>query len=535
MCLALFLACLLSSIACGPSSPTPAPTPTTAPPVTLGCDATVPEAARSAIEALLHQGPTGFVTAADAAVADVRLGSAQFAGAQPLGAWYYALAAPFYTVDDGVALGDLQAAWRSGPAGALEGRSLIAGADTVRVFTALWGAAGAGVRTAEPAALLTEAQQTGAWAILPFDELQPAWKVLRIDGVWLIEKDLSEHTLASYPLQVPLALAAPAAGLQPGLNELLGQAPARLCNRSEGRMTIVAMTGTSCISRTTAWLMMKNGLTYPARDIKDWLVTADLTHVSHESSFTPDCPIPPIVDDSLVFCSHDSYIKLLEEVGVDIVELTGNHLLDYGPEPLRHTLELYRARGWQWYGGGANLAEAQQPLLVTHGPNRLAFLGCNPVGPSYDWATDSRPGSCPCDYARMQAQIRELRAQGYLPIVTFQYLETYEYWPTAGQVADMRAMADAGAVVVQGSQAHQPQAMELRSGAFIHYGLGNLFFDMMQTLPIRQQFVDRLVFYDGRLLAVDLRTAMLEEYGRPRPMTADERRSFLQAIFAVRP
>ncbi len=37
-------------------------------------------------------------------------------------------------------------------------------------------------------------------------------------------------------------------------------------------------------------------------------------------------------------------------------------------------------------------------------------------------------------------------------------------------------MKDAGADIVSGSQAHQPQGMEIRGDGFINYGLGNLFF-----------------------------------------------------------
>ncbi len=293
------------------------------------------------------------------------------------------------------------------------------------------------------------------------------------------------------------------------------------------------MTGVTALVRATAKVMEAYGVTYPAKDIKDWLLDADLTHISNEAGFMPNTPIP--VDAyTMSFCSDDRYIALLEAVGTDIVELTGNHLVDYGREPLRHALELYRQRGWRWYGGGANLADATRPLTITHGANRLAFLGCNPVGPSYDWATGTSPGSAPADYARLKAQIRELRAAGYLPIVTLQYWETYQYTPTPQQVADFRALAAAGAVVVQGSQAHQPQAMELYGDTFIHYGLGNLFFDQMWSLGTRQEFVDRLVFYDGRLLSVDLRTALLEEYARPRPMTVAERAAFLKMIFSQR-
>jgi poly-gamma-glutamate capsule biosynthesis protein CapA/YwtB (metallophosphatase superfamily) len=198
---------------------------------------------------------------------------------------------------------------------------------------------------------------------------------------------------------------------------------------------------------------------------------------------------------------------------------------------------MFRERGWQWFGGGANLTEATRPLTVTLGPNRLAFVGCNAIGPDYAWATETSPGAAPCrektDLERLLAQVADLRAEGWLPIVTVQAYETYEYFPTPQQVEDFQALAEAGAVVVQGSQAHQPQGVGFHAGAFIHYGLGNLFFDQMQSLGTRQEFVDRLIFYDGRLLNVDLRTAMLEEYARPRPMTDEERRELLEAIFAV--
>ncbi|MDP3184887.1 MAG: CapA family protein, partial [Anaerolineales bacterium] len=88
---------------------------------------------------------------------------------------------------------------------------------------------------------------------------------------------------------------------------------------------------------------------------------------------------------------------------------------------------------------------------------------------------------------------------------------------------------------VNGSQAHLPQAMEFYDGAFIHYGLGNLFFDQMD-IPVagtRREFIDRQIFYAGKYISTELLTAMLEDYARPRPMTASERTQFLQDIFSA--
>jgi hypothetical protein len=43
--------------------------------------------------------------------------------------------------------------------------------------------------------------------------------------------------------------------------------------------------------------------------------------------------------------------------------------------------------------------------------------------------------------------------------------------------------------------------------------------------------MDQLFIYGGRLLGVDLFTGIIEDQGRPRPMTPDERDDFLEWMF----
>ncbi|MGQ9683565.1 MAG: CapA family protein [Anaerolineae bacterium] len=521
LALLLSLPILSTLVTCAPAKP-----------ASVGCEGWVPQAACARLQALANTETPRYTWAPGADHGDVRLAAPGRPHARTIGAWTYVVAAPFYTVADEVSSADLLAAWRGERAGPFAEHSLLVSPDTRRVFGALWGAPAASVDTADEASLLAECARRGAWALLPFDELTPGWKVLRVDGISPLEKGWeAQGARATYFLQVPLALASDS---RTDALARLASLAAPLSNRQEGRMTVVAMTGTSALTRGTARLMEQRGVTYPALDIRGWLAGADLAHVSHEVSFTPDCPVPAPLD-TMVFCAHDRYIALLEAAGVDVIELTGNHLLDYGPAPFLRTLDLYQQRGWRWYGGGRNLAEAQQPLLIVQGPNRLAFVGCNVPGPVTVWAGESTPGAAHCDAKALRQQIADLRAQGYLPIVTLQYLEREGHEPTPQQIADFRGLASAGAAVVQGSSAHWPQPMELYQGCFIHYGLGNLFFDQMQSTGTRLEFVDHIVFYEGRLLSVALHTATLEEAGRPRPTTPEERRSFLQMIFSLRP
>lgn len=189
----------------------------------------------------------------------------------------------------------------------------------------------------------------------------------------------------------------------------------------------------------------------------------------------------------------------------------------------------------QYYGGGLNLEDGRKPLLLEVNGNKLMFIGCNGKQ-GFATATDTVPGAVQCDYDYVLPQIAVHRAQGYLPIFTVQYFEFDTAYATPQQMIDFRKPAEAGAVVVSGSQAHVPQVMEFHSDAFIHYGLGNLFFDQFNLYgsDIRQKgFITRHVFYDGRYLGVELIPTFLPDYARPRLMTPGEQTVFLRQYFAL--
>jgi hypothetical protein len=274
------------------------------------------------------------------------------------------------------------------------------------------------------------------------------------------------------------------------------------------------------------------GITYPGEAIHDWLAGADLTHISNEVPFAENCPPPNPNQGNLIFCSDPSYIELLEYVGTDIVELTGDHFADWGAKAMYFTLDLYDEEGWLYYGGGHDLAEGKKPITIEHNGNRLAFIGCNGKGAAFASASATTPGAVVCDFPYMENEIMQLVKKGYLPIATFQHYEYYLYEAQPYQIRDFHLLADAGAVIVSGSQAHQPQAMEFFHGAFVHYGLGNLFFDqyLLGTAP-RQGFIDRHVFYDNRYISTELLTIWFVDFAQPQPMSKDQRTDLLNTVF----
>ena len=436
--------------------------------------------------------------------------------------WVLAPVVPFPTIKDAISWSDILAFWKEGNRRVLP--TLFCTREVEAGLEALLGRPNtdAPIKIVSLEKIIDEAwaAHPAAWAIVPFDQLTPRWKVLRLDGADVLEKGLREK---EYPLRIYFSIE----GEQADKFTF-----PQFTNRDEEQMTVLMMTGVTALVRATAVQMERNGILYPSQHVGPVLRSADITHISNEIPFAKDCPFPDANQKTLTFCSDPRYIELLREVGTDVVELTGNHFEDYGPEATRETVAMYDKEGWRHYGGGIDLANAQKPSMVIDHGNSISFMGCNPVGPQFAWADENYPGAAPCDFDYMQETLEQLRNET-VPVVTWQYEESYRYFPTPKQQEDFRRMIDAGAKIVSGSQAHQPQAMEFYNDGFIHYGLGNLFFDQMEELGTRQECIDRHIIYNGRHISTELLTFMLENYAQPRPMIIEERQALLQSLFSA--
>jgi poly-gamma-glutamate synthesis protein (capsule biosynthesis protein) len=435
-----------------------------------------------AFRQLIDSRPAEFAWA-EVGAADVTAG---FDPTLPLGHWVFAAVAPFYTIPDEVEYADIVSAWNGAAKGPFAGRPFLFSQETADALESQFGHRPIGAQLVDSAELLDAAWAARpAWAIVPFEALEPRWKVLRVDGL--------------SPLDT--------------------------------------MTGVTALARATAYAMEISGITYPGEEVARVLQSADIVHVSNEVSFASDCPYPDPArqEGPIRFCSDDRYIELLEFIGANVIELTGNHNNDWGTAAFDRTLAMYQQRGWGTFGGGANALQASQPLTVTHNGNTIGLMGCNPVGPRFAWATVDSPGAAYCTMQSLAASVTELAAQVDVVAVGIQYREHYTYAATSQQRTDFLALSAAGADIVSGSQGHHAQgfAFPAGGGSIVHFGLGNLFFDQMDKLGTRQTFIDRHVIYAGRLIATDLWTGLIENWARPRAMTPIERADLLRSVFAA--
>ncbi len=309
----------------------------------------------------------------------------------------------------------------------------------------------------------------------------------------------------------------------------------------------INMTGVTAMSRGLAIKMDSSGnYAYPARDLGKFLADADLTHTSNEASFVEGCA----VYSGMRFCSRPEYIETLKASGIDIVELTGNHNNDFGAENNSKSIEMYKALGWDYFGGGLNTKDSEKILYKEVKGSKVAFLGYNYYDSMLNTmaiAGENRAGANHYSQSKVESDIKEAKENADVVIVTFQFQECYSYPPsdviypicykplsTPDQKGVFRSAIDFGADVVVGTQAHQPQTYELYKEGVIYYGLGNLYFDQYKWIGTRQGTVLSLYLLEGKVIQTELTPTIYDRDLIPRVANETEGKLLLELLKSAR-
>ena len=310
---------------------------------------------------------------------------------------------------------------------------------------------------------------------------------------------------------------------------------------SKDTVLTFAQTGVTAMSRgMNARLKAIGGdAIYFAENIKDYLSSFDLTHTSNESSFTDYA-------SSANICSDKRFIDTLTAIGLDIVELTGNHNQDCGDEAARESIDTYNEKGIKIVGGGKTAEEAKKPLNINDKNSKVTFLAYNlsTGGATYD----ATPGANQYYEEDAVTNINKAKENGDLVIVDIQYYECSGYASeyedrtcdyansSAGdQVGFFRHLIDLGADIVVGTSAHQPQTYELYGDGVIFYGLGNLFFDQFWWPGTTRSLVLSHYIYGNKLLQTKVVPTVYDSTMQTRLMDKEKKEWFIERLMSVRP
>ena len=177
---------------------TPAPTPTPAWPVTVFVPSGLPVPVAAALNATLTDNSDLFelISSPDEAQIQVTFGLSTtlkpgpIPGGTPLAEWTYAIVVPFPTLTDEVSWTQVISHWIGIPAGPFAEQPLLMTADAATTLSAVMGDPAPGVVEIVPAEeILQRAWDTrSTWAVVAFDQLEPRWKVLHVNGASPLDK-----------------------------------------------------------------------------------------------------------------------------------------------------------------------------------------------------------------------------------------------------------------------------------------------------------------------------------------------------------
>lgn len=282
---------------------------------------------------------------------------------------------------------------------------------------------------------------------------------------------------------------------------------------SSTKVVTLAVTGDVLTARSVNAITTKNNdFTWAFKNTAPELRAADITFINLETPLTADCPIK---NDGMIFCGDLRNIEGLQYAGVDLVNLANNHMGNQGEDGVAETIQALER---------ASIAHTgiNQPTYLNAKGTRFAFLGFNEV--------DRQAGVPVLTDELLKSQIEQAKINADVVIVQFHWGQEYTYQPTVNQQRLAHAAIDAGADLIVGNHPHWWQPIEQYKNGFITYSHGNFVFDQMWSQETREGLVGYYTFYDGKLVDVDFKPILIENYGQPRWMDEEESSQLLEKL-----
>jgi len=239
----------------------------------------------------------------------------------------------------------------------------------------------------------------------------------------------------------------------------------------------LAFTGDVLLASRIGRAIEAHGPDYPWDGVREVLSAADIAAVNLENCVsTRGVPF----DKRWVFRAAPESLAGLKNAGVDLVWLANNHTFDYGLDAFLDTLDYLDQYGILYAGGGENLAEALEPVIIEAGGLRFAFLAATQWFIYAGAAGESSPGLVVTRYHEraLRETVSRLKEEGQADyvVVSFHWGIEREHLASDYQERLGRALIDAGADIIIGHHPHFLQGIELYNHRPIAYSLGNFVF-----------------------------------------------------------
>ena len=172
-------------------------------------------------------------------------------------------------------------------------------------------------------------------------------------------------------------------------------------------------------------------------------------------------------------------INLYKKLGVNLVTLANNHIMDQGMQGLESTMSALDAADILHIGAGNNLHSAAQAYRFMFGKYIIGIYACTEH--EFSIADDTMPGANPFDPLESYDYINALKNDCDYIIVLYHGGKEHYRYPSPDLQRYCRKFVDKGADLVVCQHSHCIGCMEKFKGGTIVYGQGNFLFDYSES------------------------------------------------------
>ena len=213
-------------------------------------------------------------------------------------------------------------------------------------------------------------------------------------------------------------------------------------------------------------------------ELVEVMQSADIMCLNNEFTYSNNGS--PMEGKAYTFRADPARVAVLDQLGVDLVNLANNHVYDYGKQALLDTFSTLEENGIPYFGAGRTLEEAMHPCYMEVDGKIIAFVAAsraekNKMTPQ---ATEDSPGILRCyDTTLFVEEIREADANADFVIAYVHWGTEYSDVLEPVQEETAREYINAGADAIIGAHPHCLQGIDYYNGAPIFYSLRNYWFN----------------------------------------------------------
>lgn len=289
-------------------------------------------------------------------------------------------------------------------------------------------------------------------------------------------------------------------------------------------MPVLTVLGDTCPIGRNQPLFLKGDGKALLNDLAPVLAGADLVFANLEGPLL-DSPSPrrktgPVLD------APSECVKGIKAMGVDLVGLANNHIMDHGDTGLRSTLSVLRQNGIPLVGAGEDLAAASEIYVKEIQGIRVGIMALAENG--FESARRTSCGVNPLDPVQAVRGMEENKSRYDVLVAILHGGNEYYPFPRPGLSSFCRFLVERGCQAVICQHSHCVGSMEVYHGKPIVYGQGNFIFDYpVKSENWNEGLIIELRFSGKNDPAFNLIPIMQhQEAGGVRAMTSEEKAHF---------